>query len=239
MAHRLNNLKLMLKSLFYQGNWNYENMQGTGFNYLLNYVNKMLGLNIDRCVLRKSSGYFNTNPYLITFMLGIWCKEYRKKSDTDYVKRIYAPALAALGDRFFWHTLKPLSFLISAFVCFYSPILAFIIYLTFFNSFHLFFLYKGYDIGFYYGRNTINWFNRIRFSKWSVYAEYLMLFLIGILLARVCRIYIDGVNISIISILMAIFLITILVVKKLPVVLTLFIFTALILINIIVMEFLK
>jgi mannose/fructose/N-acetylgalactosamine-specific phosphotransferase system component IID len=224
-------IKLLLKSLFYQGNWNYENMQGTGFYYLLEYINNKFRIGIDKEALRKMTGYFNTNPFLITFILGIWCKEYQNNSDPNYTRKIYGPALSALGDRFFWHTLKPLSFILSIIICFYSPVISLIFYLIFFNIFHFYFLYNGFSIGYAYGRNTIEWFNRIKFTKWNTIGEGVILFSTGLFLSILYKIEVNNLNGSVLMIFAVFFLLTLLIVKKINISLALLFYTTLLIIN--------
>ena len=228
---KIEKFKLLLKSLVYQGNWNYDNMQGTGFYYLLDYINTKHKIGIAKELLRKTTGYFNTNPFLITFILGIWCKEFKNNIDPNYTRKIYGPALSALGDRFFWHTLKPLTFVLTAIIFFYSPVLSLIFYIAFFNIFHFYFLYNGFDIGYYYGRNTIEWFNKIKFTKWNTIGEGVILFSTGLFLAMLLKIEVQNLNVNVLLIFAIVFLLTLLIVKKISISLALLLYTTLLLIN--------
>ncbi len=181
-------LMLLLKSLIYQGNWNYENMQGSGFKFLLQRLKKYNYLEIDDKDIINQDEYFNTHPFFITFILGIWSKEYKKENGRpDYFKKTYASAFAALGDSFIWHSLRPFCFIISAIICIYNPYLGFLFYLIFFNLFHFFFLYVGYDVGYELNREVINWFNRIKFNKWSSYFDIFSSFLLGLFLSKLIK----------------------------------------------------
>ncbi|MDY6821088.1 MAG: PTS system mannose/fructose/sorbose family transporter subunit IID [Deferribacterota bacterium] len=231
---RMDKIKLLMKSLVYQGNWNYDNMQGTGFYYLLKSLRKLGYVKVDKQHLRENTGYFNTNPYFITIILGVWCKEYIDGLNTKFAKDVYSPALSGLGDRFFWHTLKPLTFIISVIICFYDPLLSLIFYLLFFNIFHFFFLYNGFDIGYNYGKNVIEWFNKIRFNKWNTYGEVVILFAAGVFLALLYKNQIYNTDYSILLIYVIILLVTLLIVKKIYISLALFVYTTLLLINLVV-----
>lgn len=231
-------LKLLLRSLIYQGNWNYDNMQGTGFYYLLKYINEKFKIGISDENLRKTTGYFNTNPFLVNFILGIWCKEYQNNIDPNYTRKIYGPALSALGDRFFWHTLKPLTFILSVIICFYSPLFSLIFYLIFFNIFHFYFLYYGFEIGYSYGRNTIEWFNRIKFIKWNTVGEGIILFATGLFLSMIYKIQVSNLNMSILMVFAIVFLLTLLIVKKINISLALLFYTTLLLINMVLRVYL-
>lgn len=175
--------KSFLKSLIFTGNWNYENMQGSGFRYLLEEINNSNNLGIDDEEISKQTKYFNTHPFLVNFILGVWIKEFLQNGQPDYFKKVYSSALAALGDSFFWHSLRPISFIIAALAGFYHPLLGLILYLMVFNFFHLMFLFIGFDIGFLMGKEVITWFNRIKFNKWSEYSDFITAFLLGLMLS--------------------------------------------------------
>jgi mannose/fructose/N-acetylgalactosamine-specific phosphotransferase system component IID len=135
----------------------------------------------------KQDDYFNTHPFFISFILGVWVKEYERNGKPDYFKKTYASAFAALGDSFIWHSLRPFCFVISAIICIYNPYLGFLFYLIFFNIFHFIFLYAGYDVGYEFGREVINWFNRIKFNKWSGYFDIASAFLLGLFLSKLIQ----------------------------------------------------
>ena len=183
----MNKVLFTLKSLLYQGNWNYQNMHGSGFSYLFQYAVKSENLKLDEAEFKKSMDYFNTHPFFITFIIGIMIKEYKKDLNPNYPKKIYGPAFAALGDVFYWHSLRASLFVIAALVGLSNPYLGVITYLLSFNIFHFLFLYNGYDIGLFYGRHTIDWFNRIKFARWSVYMEYMAIFLLGLFVSLLCK----------------------------------------------------
>ncbi|BAI80522.1 conserved hypothetical protein [Deferribacter desulfuricans SSM1] len=185
MVFDMKKIKRVLKSLFYQGNWNYENMQGTGFAYMLEEINKEESFNIPDKVIKKEINYFNTHPFLLMFVVGVWFREFLDKGDPEQYKKIYSSAFGALGDSFFWHALRPASFVIAVVLAFYNPLFAIILYLFFFNFFHFFFLFRGFDIGFSYGKETIQWFNKILFNKWSSYFDIFTSFMLGIIIVLI------------------------------------------------------
>jgi len=178
-------IKRLLKSLLLQGNWNYENMQGTGFAFMLDEINREESFNIPDSVIKRELTYFNTHPFLLMFVVGVWFREFLDKGDPDQYKKIYSSAFGVLGDSFFWHALRPTSFVIAVLFSFYNPFIALILYLFFFNFFHFYFLYNGFDIGFQYGKETIKWFNKILFNRWSEYFDAITSFLLGFILVMI------------------------------------------------------
>ena len=158
-------------------------MQGTGFLYLLREAVRSHKLDVPGETLQSEHKYFHTHPFLINFIIGMWVKEYKDGGKPDFYKKVYSSAFGALGDSFFWHALRPVSFLLAALTGFHHPVYALIVYLLFFNLFHFSFLFTGYYIGLEMGRDIILFFNRIRFNRWPVYFDMLSAFLLGLLVA--------------------------------------------------------
>lgn len=183
MANRLNRFFLLLRSLFYTGNFNIENMQGTGFRWLVDYVGKKGHYDISDELIKKEGEYFNTHPFFITFILGVWFKELNTEEGPDYWKKVYSSAFAAVGDSFFWHSFKVFCFLVMAIIGVYSPVAGLIVYLVLYNGFHFYLLFEGFKIGFKYGKNLITWFNLFRVNQWGQIFDAISVFLLGLLLS--------------------------------------------------------
>lgn len=182
---------LGLKSLFYQSNLNHENMQGTGFSYMADEAAKLVGVELDDKVKLKETEYFHTHPYLANFILGMWIKEYQLGGEPDFYKKVYSSAFGALGDSFFWHSLRPFCFVIAALVGYGDPFMGMVVYLVLYNFFHIAFRFSGFKIGYTLGRDVIQFFNRISFNKWPAYMDLVSSFLLGIFLTFLVK---DGIR---------------------------------------------
>ncbi len=177
----------LLKSIFYQGNWNITNMQGTGFRWLLKDFFKNNKTKLPSDFDTSPLYYFNTNPYLVTFILGMLLKETREKGVIGDYDKIYSSALAALGDTFFWHSLRPFAFFMSIWVVIIKPELIIVFYLIVFNLFNILFRVLGFYYGYNFGANVISVFNKIGFNKWSAFFDGITTFLAGIVIAYVIK----------------------------------------------------
>lgn len=180
-------LPTLIKSLFYQGNWNIKNLQGTGFIWLLKDFFKRNNTEIPKDLDPTKIYYFNTNPYLITFILGMLLKETRINGKLGEYHKVYSSALSALGDTFFWHSLRPFAFFISLCFVIIDVIYVPIAYLVIFNLFNIFFRVVGFYYGYAFGFNVINLFNRIKFNKWSQFFDGVSAFMIGIIISYVVK----------------------------------------------------
>jgi len=179
----MKSLIIGLKSLFYQSNLNHENMQGTGFAKLVDDACKLEGIELTEEELFEETAYFHTHPYLGNFIVGMWVDEYQRNGNPDFYKKVYASAFGALGDSFFWHSLRPLAFILAALVGYHNPVIGLILYMLFFNLFHLTFRLTGYSIGRALGKDVITFFNRINFNRWPTYFDGASALLLGILLS--------------------------------------------------------
>jgi mannose/fructose/N-acetylgalactosamine-specific phosphotransferase system component IID len=117
---RLNRMDLMwmaLRASLLQATWNFERQQGLGWAFSLKPA-------LDRLIpdpaarasrLAEHTAYFNTQPTLASIALGAVAELEEQRAaggplDGDVVARIkgaLGSALAAMGDRLFWLTLRP------------------------------------------------------------------------------------------------------------------------------------
>lgn len=178
---------LVFKSLFYTANLNNTNMQGLGFRYLSEEIADKNSIDLNSEILEKQSEYFNTHPFMVNFIIGVWYKEFLSGGDPDYYKRIYASALAALGDSFLWHSLRTISFILSGLLALLNPVLGLVFYLVLFNLFHFYFLVIGFDAGYRFGREVIGWFNRIKIKNWPRVCDSLSALFFGVLLSGIVK----------------------------------------------------
>ena len=117
-------LRVFWRSLLIQASWSYDGMQSLGFSYSLLPVLKKLYP--DRAEfetrLRLHMEYFNTQPYLASFILGAVVRLEEERAagrasasaiDAAGLKAALMAPLGALGDSFFWGALKPLAAVIA------------------------------------------------------------------------------------------------------------------------------
>jgi len=101
--------------------WNFEGMQNLGFLFGIAPTLRRIYPDRDdfRAAAYRHLGYFNTNPYLSGYVMGIiagleeerselpesGCAAAEKKIAT--VKKMLGSSVAAMGDIFFWGSLRP------------------------------------------------------------------------------------------------------------------------------------
>ena len=106
--------KMVWRSLFLQASFNYERMQAAGWLYgILPGLEK---IHDDKDDLASSMShnleFFNTHPFLVTFVMGIVLSLEQNKSDIPMIRAVRVAAmgpLGGIGDALFWFTLVPIT----------------------------------------------------------------------------------------------------------------------------------
>lgn len=117
------------RSMLLQASFNYERMQASGWLYgLLPALKKIHTNKRDLArAMKGHMGFFNTHPFLVTFVIGIILAMERSKQDVNSIQStkiaVGAP-LGGIGDAMFWLTLLPICGGIGASLALQGPFLA-------------------------------------------------------------------------------------------------------------------
>ncbi|MCT4565836.1 MAG: PTS system mannose/fructose/sorbose family transporter subunit IID [Maledivibacter sp.] len=133
--------KMAFRSLFLQASFNYERMQAAGWLYSLAPGLKKIHRN--KKDLSKSMTqhmeFFNTHPFLVTFIMGIITAMEENKEDIGTIRGIKVATmgpLGGIGDALFWLTLLPICAGIGASLAIDGSFAGPIIFLALFNVVH-------------------------------------------------------------------------------------------------------
>ncbi|WP_278599793.1 PTS system mannose/fructose/sorbose family transporter subunit IID [Clostridium tertium] len=134
--------KMVWRSLFLQASFNYERMQAAGWLYgILPGLEK---IHTDKEDLSKSMKhnleFFNTHPFLVTFVMGIIMSLEQQKADTNTIRAVRVAAmgpLGGIGDAIFWFTLVPITAGITANMAINGSLAGPILFLLIFNGVQL------------------------------------------------------------------------------------------------------
>lgn len=154
--------KIVVRSFYIQGSWNYQRMLNLGFCYCILPILDVLKLSKEERIafLQRHLEFFNAHPYFASFALGATARleeqYHREKWPSPrpiivFKERLCGP-LGALGDRLFWGTIRPLMALLGVLISllwgFAGPAFLFVFY----NVAHFYFRYfgviRGYELGF-------------------------------------------------------------------------------------------
>lgn len=132
--------KMVWRSLNLQASFNYERMQAAGWLYgILPGLEKIHGE--DKEDLKRSMEhnleFFNTHPFLVTFVMGIVLSLEQQKADINTIRAVRVAAmgpLGGIGDAIFWFTLVPITAGITANMAIGGSVMGPILFLLIFNA---------------------------------------------------------------------------------------------------------
>ncbi len=155
-------IKILFRTFYIQGTWNYERMLGLGLCFCMIPVARRICQDETelRNFLYRHLDFFNAHPYMASYALGaltrleeqaIFQKWDDKRPITIFKERICGP-LGAIGDALFWQFVKPFSAIIGVIMSLMFGFIGVIIFLVIFNIPHIYFridgIFKGYFKGF-------------------------------------------------------------------------------------------
>lgn len=150
-------LKHLWRLFFLQSTHNERTMDGLGFFHVLAPEMRNWAANDEELgeLANRHMGYFNANPILASYILGIVQNMERRRAEglesplerIDRVKRALSAVLTAKGDYFFEVVLIPLGLTIACIFAMYSSYFGPVIFLVLYNYYHLQARIGGYLMG--------------------------------------------------------------------------------------------
>ena len=132
--------KMVWRSLNLQGSFNYERMQANGWLYsILPGLLAIHGEGTDDLKLSMAHNleFFNTHPFLVTFVMGIVLSMEQQKADINTIRAVRVAAmgpLGGIGDALFWFTLVPIAAGICSNMAIEGSVAGPILFLVIFNA---------------------------------------------------------------------------------------------------------
>ena len=149
--------KMVLRSLNLQASFNYERMQAAGWLYcILPGLEKIHADNKEDLELSMEHNleFFNTHPFLVTFVMGIILSLEQQKADIETIRAVRVAAmgpLGGIGDAIFWFTLVPITAGITSNMAINGSLAGPILFLLIFNivqfACRFFLMYWSYNLG--------------------------------------------------------------------------------------------
>lgn len=129
------------RSFFLQASFNYERMQACGWLYSMLPGLKKIHTNKHDLAqsMKLHMEFFNTHPFLVTFIMGIVAAMEENKENHEAIRGIKVATmgpLGGIGDALFWLTALPITAGIGASLAMDGNILGPVIFLLLFNIIH-------------------------------------------------------------------------------------------------------
>ncbi|HEY3215405.1 MAG TPA: PTS system mannose/fructose/sorbose family transporter subunit IID [Candidatus Eisenbacteria bacterium] len=185
--------RVALRTPLLQATWNYERQQGLGWAWCLKPALDRLYADpeLRRARLAEHTAYFNTQPTLASLVLGAVVGLEEQRADgagpdaggVSRVKGVLGSALAAVGDRLFWSTLKPFAACLGVlFALSWSWFGAIVFWLSY-NAVHLGLRWRGVAWGYREGPAVLSGALRRRLEKLVRRLSLMGSGLVGVLIA--------------------------------------------------------
>ena len=178
---------ILWRSFFIQGAWNFKGMQNIGFtNAILPGLKHADPKNLTRAIKRCLT-FFNTQPYMAPTILGVHLNliEQGQEEMADKLNPSLSGSLAAIGDTFFWATLKPLMALLFLFTIVFHQLWGLFLVLALYNGIHLWTMIWGFIQGYNNGPSGALTIGRILSVDLSKLISLLIPFLSGVILCLI------------------------------------------------------
>lgn len=132
--------KMVWRSLNLQASFNYERMQAAGWLYcILPGLEKIHADDKEdlQTSMEHNLEFFNTHPFLVTFVMGIVLSLEQQKADINTIRAVRVAAmgpLGGIGDAIFWFTLVPITAGITSNMAINGSLAGPILFLVIFNA---------------------------------------------------------------------------------------------------------
>jgi len=180
-----------LRSLFVMSSLNFMRMQNLGFAYAILPLTRGMDENKKRIAafLQRQLEYFNTHPYLSGAVLGATIRLEEEEdpvapatqSATTQLKKSLMGPYAAIGDNFFWGSLRPLAGIITAILAYEGFIWAPFVFLLIFDPLHLWIRWQGFLEGYRQGRQGIAYIQSWNLPRLAHWLRWVSLIILGVI----------------------------------------------------------
>ena len=151
--------KVMWRSTFLQGSWNYERMQNGGWAYaMIPAIKKLYEKKEEQAdALHRNLEFFNTHPYVVSPILGVALAQEEQRAQgkavSQDVKVGMMGPLAGVADPVFWFTARPLLGALGASLAMEGSILGPLVFFIGWNLMRIGFMWKSQEMGYEKGEH--------------------------------------------------------------------------------------
>ena len=180
-------LRVLWRSFFIQAATNYERMQNVGFAFCMApALRRLYQGDALRDALKRHLEFFNTHPYMAGALIGasIRLEEQvargeRSPDDVRNFKRYMMGPMAAIGDSFFWASLRPFVAAWTIMGVLSGILWAPLGFLVLFNACHLSIRVYGLFVGYRDGEQVCERIHRLSLVRFAERSHYLAAIFLG------------------------------------------------------------
>jgi len=180
-------VKIFFRSFFIHATVNFRRMQNLGFTYAIIPLlrERKLSRRDQEEMLIRHLQMFNTNPYLSAALLGSIIRMEEDRPDGDnasaivMVKQSLMGPYAAIGDTFFWGSLRPCAGIIAVSLAWLGWIFAPLAFILIYTPAHIWVRLKGFIEGYRQGKQGIEFIRKVDLPGISARVRWLSLIIIA------------------------------------------------------------
>jgi PTS system mannose-specific IID component len=181
-------LRVFWRSFFFQAATNYERMQNLGFAYcMVPALEDLYEGEALKAAMCRHLEFFNSHPYMADALLGAAVKlEEGIANGENPAARVCAfktsmmGPMAAIGDSFFWASLKPFAAALAVAGIFSDVAWAPLVFLLLYNLFHIGMRAYGLWAGYLHGERVVEQLYRVDLVQFSDRTHYLAGLCLGV-----------------------------------------------------------
>lgn len=182
--------KVMWRSTFLQGSWNYERMQNGGWCFaMISALKKLYTKKEEQAdALHRNLEFFNTHPYVVSPILGVALAQEEQRAQgkavSQDVKVGMMGPLAGVADPVFWFTARPLLGALGASLAMEGSILGPLVFFIGWNLMRIGFMWKSQEMGYEKGEHISDDLAGGLLQKATQMAGVVGMFVMGALVQR-------------------------------------------------------
>ena len=179
--------RVLFRSLFLQATTNFERMQNVGFGYCMAPVLKRLYTGEElQAAMRRHLEFYNSHPYMSAAVLGaavrmetqIAAGELPAGRVSNFKRSMMGP-MAAIGDSFFWSSLRPLSAALAVVSVLSGILWAPLALLLLYNFCHITVRIWGISAGYRLGEQVVMEIYRVNLPRFADLTHYVTAVFLG------------------------------------------------------------
>ncbi len=182
---------VFFRSFLIQGSWNFAKMQNLGMVFAMAPVLRRYASTQEKQqeAIQHYLEFFNTHPYMASSLIGTLSKMEEEASQQErYPLEIHSlkerlmGAYGAVGDAFFWSTIKPMFILFGLLAALGGNLIAPLVFLVLFNIVHLVMRWYLFAQGYGRGVHCVDLIHHADLPNLAAKLRYLSLFLLAVCL---------------------------------------------------------
>ena len=191
----LNLLRVLWRSFFLQASTNYERMQNVGFAFcILPALTCLYKGDALKQAMARHLEFFNSHPYMAASLLGATarleediCAGTAQPDEVRSFKTCMMGPMAAIGDTFFWASLKPFAASLAAVGVLAGVTWAPFVFLALYNLFHLTLRIYGLVGGYRLRQQVVESLYQINLVRFSDRSHHLAALCVGFCVPFIVR----------------------------------------------------